>query len=309
MESQAESLNAVKSDPKSEGAAAKKNKVLVAILQLKGVTDKAANIEAAKIAMEEAAATGAKILILPEIWPIAHNKELYPTAAENPNWSAAKTPALELMKSQAQKHKVYVIGGSIVEVDDSDGNDRYYNTCFVFDPKGEIVAKYRKIHLFDVDIPGKMTHKESETVGAGNEITMFDTEYGRIGVSICYDIRFTEQFLLMAREGAKIIVCPAAFSLTTGEAHWEVLLRARALDTQCYVIGAACARYVEEPKLYQSWGHSTVVDPWGKVVITTEHGPATLYAELDLSYVDQVREQLPYSKQKRGDIYQLTRHK
>merc|ERR1711934_861995 len=159
-----------------------------------------------------------------------------------------------MMACAAKELAVYVIGGSVSE---RDSEGRIFNTCVIFDPKGEIVGKHRKVHLFDIDIPGKITFKESETLTGGSALTTFDTPWGKVGVGICYDIRFPELALLMRQQGCKLLVYPGAFNQTTGPAHWELLQRARAVDNQVYVAGVSQARIHNAG--YQAWGHSTVV--------------------------------------------------
>jgi len=193
------------------------------------------------------------------------------------------------------------IAGSIPERDASDG--RVYNTCVVMGPDGEVVAKHRKMHLFDIDIPGRITFKESDTLSAGDAVTTFDTPWGKCGVGICYDIRFPYLSLLMRQAGCKMLFYPGAFNMTTGPAHWELLQRARALDTQCYVATVSIARNPEST--YQAWGHSTVVNPWGEVVATTDEHPTTVYATLPLERLEAIRAQIPVGTQLRSDLYRL----
>lgn len=173
----------------------------------------------------------------------------------------------------------------------------------IFSPSGDILAKHRKMHLFDIDIPGKITFKESDTLSAGDSLTMFDTPYGKCGVGICYDMRFPHLAMLMRDAGCKMLFYPGAFNMTTGPAHWELLQRARALDTQSYVATISPARNPDSG--YQAWGHSTVVNPWGEVEATTVERPAIVYADLALARVEEVRAQIPVSVQWRKDIYSL----
>jgi omega-amidase len=167
------------------------------------------------------------------------------------------------------------------------------------------VARMSKLHLFDINIPGKITYKESEVFSAGSDPCVFDTEWGKVGLSICYDLRFAELALLMRQRGAKLLLYPGSFNLTTGPLHWELLLRGRALDTQCYVAGVSTARNKEDTTVYQAWGHSTLVDPFGKVLVKLNEDPGIEYCDMNFDYVDEVREQIPISKQKRNDIYEL----
>mmetsp|Transcript_13588 Transcript_13588/g.32179 ORF Transcript_13588/g.32179 Transcript_13588/m.32179 type:complete len:237 (+) Transcript_13588:381-1091(+) len=202
----------------------------------------------------------------------------------------------------AKSHGVWIVGGSIPEVDETSG--AVYNTCIVVAPDGAIVTAHRKMHLFDIDIPGKFSFRESDTLTGGSQITVFDSPFGKIGVGICYDLRFPELSLLMRNEGARILVFPGAFNLVTGPAHWELLQRARALDTQSFVLTCSPARS-EDDQGYKAWGHSTMVDPWGEVVATTEHGPAIVHATLEFTRVEEVRSGVPVAKQRRNDLYKL----
>jgi omega-amidase len=207
-----------------------------------------------------------------------------------------------MLISTARECSIYLVGGSIPE---RGADGKVYNTCVVVNPDGEIVARHRKMHLFDIDVPGRITFKESDTLTAGDSFTTFDTPYGRVGVGICYDLRFPEQSMLMRAADCKMLIFPGAFNMTTGPAHWELLLRARALDNQCFVAAVSPAR--DETAGYHAWGHSTVVSPWGEVVATTQHEPDTVFATVDLGQVEEIRTNIPVSKQKRTDLYELTK--
>jgi omega-amidase len=193
------------------------------------------------------------------------------------------------------------LAGSIPERDVATG--KVYNTCVVFGPDGGILTTHRKMHLFDINVPGRITFRESDTLSAGDTLAVFDTPYGRCGVGICYDIRFPHLALLLRQAGCRILFYPGAFNMTTGPVHWELLQRARALDTQCFVATISPARNPESA--YQAWGHSTLVDPWGAVVATTEEKPTSVIADIDLGRVDEVRGQIPVGAQVRSDLYEL----
>eukprot|EP01017_Pseudomicrothorax_dubius_P014702 TRINITY_DN1716_c0_g1_i2.p1 TRINITY_DN1716_c0_g1~~TRINITY_DN1716_c0_g1_i2.p1 ORF type:complete len:286 (-),score=49.90 TRINITY_DN1716_c0_g1_i2:118-975(-) len=276
----------------------------LALCQVKVVKDIRTNLDFSRKSVGEAVANGAQVVVLPECFNVPYAAEFFRPHAENVAWPAERTPTLQLLKELSSQHKIWLIGGSIPEIDDA---DRLYNTSFVFNPNGELVSRHRKVHMFDIDIPGKITYRESDTFTPGNALTVFETEHCKIGLAICFDLRFPEQAALMTKDGAKVIVYPAAFNPTTGPAHFELLLRARAVDNQCYVAACGPARYVEEPKYYQSWGHSTIIDPYGKVVATTEHDPTIVYADIDLDYVDEIRKQIPALSGKRLDIYDVTK--
>lgn len=190
--------------------------------------------------------------------------------------------------------------GSIPERDGS----KVYNTCTVWGPDGTMLARHRKMHLFDICVPGGVTFRESDTLTAGDAVTTFDTPFCRFGVAICYDIRFPMLAALMRKAGAKVLLYPGAFNTTTGPKHWELLQRGRAVDNQCFVATASPARNPDSA--YQAWGHSTVVDPWGAVVATTEHAPAVVVTDVDLTVADGIRTQIPVGVQERTDLYQLS---
>jgi len=205
------------------------------------------------------------------------------------------------MSALAKQYGIYLIAGSIPERD-SAGN--LYNTCLVFDGSGSVIAKHRKVHLFDIDVPGKMTFKESDTLKPGQSFTTFNTQYGKIGIGICYDIRFPEYAAVLRSLGCSILLYPGAFNTTTGPLHWELLARARAVDQQVFV--AVCSPARNPDSKYQAWGHSTIISPWGKVLKTTEHQPDLIISTLDLPEVQEFRTNIPTSKQKRHDLYQLS---
>ncbi len=187
---------------------------------------------------------------------------------------------------------------------DAEGN--VYNTSYIFDREGKQIGKHRKVHLFDIDVKGGQTFKESDMLTAGDSDTVFDTEFGKIGVMLCFDIRFPELSRMMVNDGAKVIFVPAAFNMTTEPAHWELSFRTRALDNQIYMVGCAPARDVSAG--YISWGHSIVTDPWGRVIDMLDEKKGILLAELDMDYEEQVREELPLLKSRRKDIYQLSQN-
>lgn len=207
----------------------------------------------------------------------------------------------EVLSKAAKENNIFLIGGSIPEED----NGKLYNTCTVYNPEGNMVAKHRKVHLFDIDVPGKICFKESETLSPGKEFTTFDTPFCKIGIGICYDIRFPELAYIYSDLGCKLLVYPGAFNMTTGPAHWELLQRSRAIDNQVYVASVSPAR--DEKATYIAWGHTTVVSPWGEVVATTEHEETIVYYNINPDYVDEVRSQIPIRSQKRSDLYKLTK--
>mmetsp|Transcript_17262 Transcript_17262/g.33903 ORF Transcript_17262/g.33903 Transcript_17262/m.33903 type:complete len:297 (+) Transcript_17262:125-1015(+) len=280
-----------------------KKMLKLAMCQVLVGTDKAANLASARKAVQEAASNGAKLVSLPECFNSPYATDMFPKYAEEIPSSAKDLdaeihPSTAMLIEVAKESGVYLVGGSFPE---KDSEGKVYNTCLVVSPEGELLAKHRKVHLFDIDVPGGITFKESDTLSAGNSVTVFDTPYCKVGVGICYDIRFPEYAMLLREQGCKLLVYPGAFNTTTGPAHWELLQRGRAVDNQLYVATASPARNPDSK--YQAWGHSSVVSPWGEVLATTEHDAAIVYAEIDLDRPDEIRTNIPISKQKRTDIY------
>lgn len=209
-------------------------------------------------------------------------------------------PVWKQLSAYAKEYGIYLIGGSMPE---RDQQGKIYNTSYVFDRHGRQIGKHRKAHLFDIDVKGGQSFRESDTLTAGNSDTVFDTEFGKMGVMICFDIRFPEMSRLMANEGAKVIFVPAAFNMTTGPAHWEISFRTRALDNQVYMVG--CAPMRDASTGYTSWGHSIVTNPWGAVEGMLDEKEGILLKEIDLDYERQIREELPLLKSRRLDLYRV----
>ncbi|XP_050215933.1 omega-amidase, chloroplastic-like [Mercurialis annua] len=275
------------------------SKFKIGLCQLRVTPDKIKNIAHARSAIEEAAGKGAKLVLLPEIWNSPYSNDSFPVYAEDIDAGYDASPSTAMLSEVARVLNITIVGGSIPER----SGDRLFNTCCVFDTKGKLIAKHRKIHLFDIDIPGKITFIESKTLTAGETPTIVDTEVGRIGIGICYDIRFQELAMIYASRGAHLICYPGAFNMTTGPLHWELLQRARAADNQLYV--ATCSPAREVGAGYVAWGHSTLVGPFGEILATTEHEQDIIIAEIDYSLIELRRTNLPLTKQRRGDLYQL----
>jgi predicted amidohydrolase len=228
------------------------------------------------------------------------NFPLYAEPEGGPSWQA--------LSALAKKHHIYLSAGSMPEFGpgaEGQTGRRVYNTAYVFDRGGRQIGKHRKAHLFDINVTGGQCFRESDTLSPGNQITCFDTEFGKVGLCVCYDFRFPETARLMAQDGAKLILVPAAFNMTTGPAHWELMFRQRAVESQCYVIGTAPARDVESS--YISWGHSIAVDPWGTVLAQMDEKEGIRLVELDFDYLEKVRQELPLLKHRRTDLYELHR--
>ena len=203
------------------------------------------------------------------------------------------------LSALAAKYSIYLSAGSVPELEDG----CVYNTAYVFDRTGKQIAKHRKMHLFYIDIAGGQSFKESDTLTPGNQVTVFDTEFGRIGLCICFDFRFPELGRLMTLAGAKLILVPAAFNMTTGPAHWEIMFRSQALNNQCFVAGTSPARDTDFS--YVAWGHSLLVSPWGDVIQEMDEKEGWLISEIDLADADKIRRELPLLSARRTDVYQL----
>ncbi|GLC43809.1 Omega-amidase, chloroplastic [Pleodorina starrii] len=272
-------------------------KVKVAVCQLHVTADKEENLQTARRAIENAAAQGAKLVVLPEMWNCPYSNDSFPTYAEDIEGGASGSVAM--LSAAAAAAGVTLVAGSIPER----CGERLYNTCCVFNSRGELLAKHRKVHLFDIDIPGKITFKESLTLSPGPGPTVVDTEAGRLGIGICYDIRFPELAQLYAARGCQVLIYPGAFNMTTGPVHWELLAKARAVDNQIFVITCSPAR--NPASSYQAWGHSTVVGPFAEILATTGHEPDTIVADMDYAQLAERRANMPLRQQKRHDLYEL----
>ena len=273
-------------------------KIKIAAIQMSTVADKMENVRTVKAYLEKIKDENSDFVILPEMFCCPYQTENFPIYAEKEGG-----PVWQQLSGYAKQYGIYLIGGSMPEKD-AEGN--VYNTSYIFDREGKQIGKHRKVHLIDIDIKGGQTFKESDTLTAGDSDTVFDTEFGKIGVMLCFDIRFPELSRMMVNDGAKVIFVPAAFNMTTGPAHWELSFRTRALDNQIYMVGCAPARDVSAG--YISWGHSIVTDPWGRVIDMLDEKKGILLAELDMDYEEQVREELPLLKSRRKDIYQLSQN-
>ena len=270
-------------------------KIKIAAIQMSTVADIMENVRTVKTYLEKIKDENPDFVILPEMFCCPYQTENFPIYAEKEGG-----PVWQQLSGYAKQYGIYLIGGSMPEKD-AEGN--VYNTSYIFDREGKQIGKHRKVHLFDIDVKGGQTFKESDTLTAGDSDTVFDTEFGKIGVMLCFDIRFPELSRMMVNDGAKVIFVPAAFNMTTGPAHWELSFRTRALDNQIYMVGCAPARDVSAG--YISWGHSIVTDPWGRVTDMLDEKKGILLAELDMDYEEQVREELPLLKSRRKDMYKL----
>jgi omega-amidase len=281
-----------------------KKPVKLALVQLACTADKAANLSHARAKVLEAARThGAGIVVLPECFNSPYGTKYFPKYAETLLPSPPteeQSPSYHALAKMAAEAKVYLVGGSIPELEAS--TKKLYNTSLTFDPSGKLLATHRKVHLFDIDIPGKITFRESEVLSAGNQITLVDLpEYGKIGISICYDLRFPELAMIAARKGAFLLLYPGAFNTTTGPLHCELLVRGRAVDNQTYVGLCSPARDLNAD--YLAWGHSVIVDPNAEILEKLDEKEGTIVAELIGERIEEVRKGIPVYEQRRFDVY------
>ncbi|MEA2627245.1 MAG: deaminated glutathione amidase [Candidatus Binatota bacterium] len=257
---------------------------LAAAVQMSSGPDKEANLEKAERLVRQAASLGAELVVLPEVVSVRARRDVEGDAAES-----IPGPTSERFARLARELRIHLQSGSILER--IEGERRSYNTALLFSPEGECLARYRKIHLFDVEIPGQVTARESESRMPGREVVTAPTPLGTIGLSVCYDLRFPELYRRLARAGAEIVTIPSAFTMPTGAAHWETLVRARAIENQVYVI--APDQYGVSPHGHRDWGSSMIVDPWGTVVARAREGENVVIGAIDLEYLAKVRRELP----------------
>src|SRR5919108_3231234 len=258
-------------------------KFLAAAIQMLASDDKAANLEEAERWIRHAASDGARVVALPEVFIWRGSKKIERASAE-----PIPGPTTTQLANLARELGIYLLGGSILE-EISDSN-KVYNTSVLFGPRG-VLATYRKIHLFDVDLANGVSARESDTRQFGAAIIVAETDLCPMGLTICYDLRFPELYRALSFKGAQIIFVPSAFTAYTGRAHWETLLRARAIENQGYMV--APDQYGENPQSFETHGHSMIVDPWGKILAVVPDGPGIVMAEINLDYLANVRAELP----------------
>lgn len=263
-----------------------------ALIQMDSQDNEQQNMQKAAAFIRQAAQADAKLIVFPETMDYI-GKGLKSHAKSIPGeWDF-------FFGEQAKKYGVYLHAGSITERNEV-GNP--WNTSLLFAPDGRCIAKYRKLHLFDVEVADGPRYQESKTISAGNEIVVVDTEVGKMGVSICYDLRFPELFRIQSLEGAELLILAANFTHATGEKHWKPLLQARAIENSCYVL--ACNQCGKKTA-FEAHGHSMVIDPLGEIIAEAQMEECCLIAEIDLEKVKKAREQIPSLKNRRDDIYEL----
>jgi len=257
---------------------------LAAAVQMSSGADRAANLARAEALVREAAGRGARLVVLPEVFAWRGPRDEEAAVAE-----PIPGPTTERLAALAHELAIHLSAGSLLE--QTPGEPRAYNTSCLFDPRGALVARYRKLHLFDVDLPGRVSVRESATRAPGDDVVAVPTALGTLGLSICYDLRFPELYRRLVRAGAEVLLAPSAFTFPTGAAHWEVLCRARATENQCYLV--APDQTGTSPHGFADYGESLIVDPWGRVLARASEGEGVITAEIDRAYLERVRRELP----------------
>jgi deaminated glutathione amidase len=267
----------------------------VGLCQINSQDDKNANISRAEELIDEAAARGARLITLPEYVDYLGADEAKDGIAES-----IPGPTTDRFAAKAKQHNAYILGGSIIEESETPG--KFYNTSTLFNPQGELIATYRKIHLFDIDITGNVSANESNRILPGDQIITAEVDGHKVGLTICYDLRFPELYRLLALEGAEIMFVPAAFTEFTGKDHWHTLLKARAVENQCFVV--APGQFGPHGEGKKCYGHSLAVDPWGTFLADAPNQEGVVIAELDFDYLNKIRTQVPSLANRRPAAYE-----
>ncbi|MEA3284743.1 MAG: carbon-nitrogen hydrolase family protein [Synergistota bacterium] len=266
----------------------------VAAAQMDSGPEKEINLIHMEGMIEEAGKRGASLIVFPETSTLLPSSGIEKEEGAEP----VPGPSTDRLSKAAREAGIWVHSGSLLER--IEGNEKCYNTSVLISPKGEVTAKYRKIHLFDVNVHDGPSVRESASYASGNEIVMAETPLGNIGMSICYDLRFPELYRILAMRGAQVLVVPACFTSDTGKEHWEPLLRARAIENLCYVV--APGQVGSKPR-YRAHGKSMVVDPWGTVTACRASGEGLVLAEVDLDRLESLRHSVPCLQNRRPDAY------
>ena len=270
----------------------------IALVQMDTGNNKEKNLEYALGCIGEAAEAGASLVCFPEVMNLI---------GRNVGAGGGREPVpgltTDLLRKKAEECGVFVHGGSITE--EIPGERRSYNTSVFIGPDGNILAQYRKLHTFDITLADGTEFRESDRVCPGDQIVTVPTQLGTFGMSVCYDVRFPELYRLLALNGAQLFFVPASFTAETGAAHWETILRARAIENGCYVIAAG---QTGKKPAYTAYGHSMLVDPWGNVTVQAGTEPGIFYGEIDLDIVRKIRSQMPSLENRRPDVYTLSQN-
>lgn len=264
----------------------------IAQIQSHVYEDKEKNIEQLKCYLDKIKDQSPDIVMLGEMFNCSYETKRFPLYAEEEGGKTWRE-----LSALAREYGIYLAAGSVPEL----AEGRTYNTAYVFDRQGRQIAKHRKVHMFDIQVEGGQHFRESETLSAGDSCTVFGTEFGKMGLCICFDFRFPELARMMALEGARLILVPAAFNMTTGPAHWELMFRGRAVDNQCFVAGTSTARDADAS--YVAWGHTLLVSPWGDVIEEMDGEEGCIIHEIDLGEADRIRRELPLLSARREDVY------
>jgi deaminated glutathione amidase len=259
-------------------------KFVAAAVQMLAGDDKQLNLQEARRWVRDAAANGALLVALPEVFIWRGSKKLERQFAE-----PIPGPSSKALSELARELGIYLLAGSILE--EISNSERAYNTSLLFAPSGKQIARYRKIHLFDVDLPNGVSLRESQTRAHGESPEVVKTELGAMGLTVCYDVRFPELYRRLAEQGAELIFVPSAFTAYTGAAHWETLLRARAIENQAYII--APDQFGKTANSFETHGHSMIIDPWGRIIAELPDGPGVITATIDFDYLAKIRAELP----------------
>lgn len=269
--------------------------VTTALIQYEVQSDWSANMDIVAELLKKAREKGAELAILPEIFNMPYDMSLVPERAE----AIPDGRTCQKLSGWAKDLGLVLVGGSMAEIE----NDRYYNTATIWSVEGELLARHRKMHLFDVDLPGGVSFKESSILAAGDQVTVVDVLGLKMGVAVCYDVRFPELFRLMADRGAEFVALPGAFNNVSGPAHWELLLRNRAIENTFYVAGVSGTA---PEGGYHSWGHSMLVGPFGDVLTSMGRSEGVAVGRLEPDHLNDIRARLPVFSQRRLDLYRLT---
>jgi predicted amidohydrolase len=267
----------------------------VAVVQMNSAEDKAQNLSTAERLLHTAADRNAELAVLPELFTYLGRRRGHREAAE-----PIPGPTSELLARIARQRHMRIVGGSFLE--SVTGQERYFNTCLALEADGSIVARYRKLHLFDVDVEGNR-YRESDTMAPGDEVVLTKLGDVPVGLTICYDLRFPELYRRLGAGGARIITAPSAFTFETGKDHWDLLVRTRALENQVFVLAAA--QFGPHPPGLACYGNAMIVDPWGRVLARAPEGEGVVVADIDFEQQDQIRKSLPALSHRRTEVIGL----
>jgi predicted amidohydrolase len=266
-----------------------------AVIQMVSQSDVEGNLAQARALLEQAAASGAKLAVLPENFAAMGRRDV---AAIGRAEALGEGPILPWLKLAARDLKLWIVAGTVPLPPEGRPEGKVTACSLLVDDQGQQVARYDKLHLFDVDVAdNRGRYRESDDYAHGNNVVVVDTPVGRLGLTVCYDLRFPELYTALREAGAELITAPSAFTAVTGAAHWEILLRARAIETQCYVLAAAQGGV--HPRSRETFGHAAIIDPWGRVLAEQAQGEAVLLAERDSEEQASIRARMPVSNHRR----------